>query len=147
MSRLKGVLLRVGCAVVLTSALMVWSGPGPAVLVPLVAQAGSEWCDSDPTLLIRTPDGHIVTVYYLTGALGLEHAPALLLTAVSYEAKAVGDETAVTLHVTVPNDALGTGFPTRVKVSAGPAGSLMRYGEATGTSGTAMIVKFRLPIS
>ena len=31
------------------------------------AQASDEWCDTDPLLLVITPQGNIVPVFYMTG--------------------------------------------------------------------------------
>ena len=36
--------------------------PGAAV-----AQASDEWCDTDPLLLVITPQGNVVPVFYMTG--------------------------------------------------------------------------------
>ena len=67
---------------------------------------------------------------------------------VSTSTQRVAGGTKVTLRVTVPNDTFfGTGFPTRLKVTADPLGTSRVYGTATGTSGTAMTVKFVLPSS
>ena len=36
--------------------------PGAAV-----AEASDEWCDTDPLLLVTTPQGNVVPVFYMTG--------------------------------------------------------------------------------
>jgi len=118
------------------------------------ALAWSEWCDSDPLLLIRTPSGRIVPVFYLTGVYGERYLVAGLLGNLSatYSVDAVetaaGPATAVELQVTVPDGLLfgGRSFPTRVLVSQGPAGSLAVYGSATGESGAPMTVRFTLDV-
>jgi hypothetical protein len=124
--------------------------PALALLVALAAPvaAGEEWCDTDPLLLIATPAGSIVPVYVTSGALGVEHAPAVLLAATSYVAQPVqgGRATLVTLSDTVPGDALGATFATRVVVSGGPLGTATLYGRATGESGAPMVLAFTLAV-
>ncbi len=124
---------------------------GNGLLAPLagwgqvpVAQAGEQWCEYDPLLVITTPQGNKVPVFYLTGAQGLQHSAATQLAAVSYTAKPSGKGTLVDVTVTVPNDVFATGFLTRVKISSGPWGTLKVYGVDDGTSGKAMRVSFHL---
>ncbi len=124
---------------------------GSGFLAPLgawgqvpVAQAGEQWCEYDPILVVTTPKGNKVPVFYLTGALGLQHSATTQLAAVSYTAKPSGQGTSVDVTVTVPNDAFATGFPTRVKFSSGPWGTLKVYGIGSGTSGKPMRVSFHL---
>jgi hypothetical protein len=112
-----------------------------------LAWANDEWCDTDPVLVIHTPQGTLVPVYYLTGVYGELNVVAGLLgnLAASYTATPSGLGTAVTLRVTVPAGS-GAGYPTRLKVSSGPLGTLTVYGQTTGTSGQQMSVPFYLPI-
>ena len=42
------------------------------------ADAGAEWCEYDPLLVVRTPGGASVPLFVTTGAEGVEHLSALL---------------------------------------------------------------------
>jgi hypothetical protein len=110
----------------------------------------AEWCDTDPLVLIVTPEGTLVPVFILVGALGLEHLPAAqaasLLATSTAEATAGGKATRVTITVTVPDDLFGRGFATRAAASSGPLGTGTVYATAEGRSGTAMVLRFTLPI-
>ncbi len=123
-----------------------------AVLGPAApARAAAEWCDTDPLLLIRTPDGQLVSVYVLVGALGAEHLPAaqaasLLTTSDTVETTAGGRATRVTVTVVVPDDLLGSGFPTRAATSTGPLGTGTVYATAEGISGAPMTLRFTLDV-
>ena len=115
------------------------------------AHAAAEWCDTDPLLLIRTPDGGVVTVYLLVGALGAEHLPAVLaasLLAATEPLEATEGRRAlrVIATVTVPNDLFGPGFPTRALVTSGPLGSGAVYAATEGASGAPMTLRFTLPM-
>lgn len=162
--------LAAGCA--LAAVAVAWPGgsaapgagaPGDLILPPGLARivpgprpalAWSEWCDTDPLLVIRTPSGRLVPVFYLTGVYSQRYLAAGLLGNLSaaYTVDPVetdaGPATAVELQVTVPDGLLfgGQGFPTRVTVSQGPAGSLAVYGAAMGESGTPMTVRFTLDV-
>ena len=128
-------------ATILLAALL---GPGtPAV-------AAAEWCDTDPVLLIRTPDGGVVAAYLLVGALGAQHLPAALAASVlaaaePLEATGGGRALRVTATVTVPHDLFDRGFPTRALVSSGPLGTGTVYAATEGTSGAPMTLRFTLP--
>jgi hypothetical protein len=113
-----------------------------------LAWANDEWCDTDPVLVIRTPAGNPVSVYYLTGVYGELNVVAGLLgnLTASYTATPSGLGTAVTVRVTVPAGSGGASYPTRVKVSSGPLGTLTVYGQTTGTSGAPMEVPFYLAV-
>ena len=108
-----------------------------------VAEAGDEWCDVDPILLIQTPRGNLAAVFYLTGVLGPRDLVGALLGLLSADCtvKPDGDGTLVTLNVVVPKGLLGLGFgvarPTRHKVTSGPRGTGDHDGPTTGETGTA----------
>jgi hypothetical protein len=115
------------------------------------AQAGAEWCDTDPLILISTPGGQIVPVFILVGALGLEHLPAaqaasLLATSHTVKSTRGGLATSVTVTVEVPDDLFARGFPTRAAISSGPLGSGKVYADTEGKSGTPMTLSFTIPI-
>jgi hypothetical protein len=155
MKRSAGLLVRVGAAVVVATALTVWTAVpgGPAPAVP-AAQAGSEWCDADPVRLFRADDGQLlpVVVFYTPGAqieslLELPRILALLtgtLLKVSSTSESVPDGMRLTLRVTVPTGA-GPAYPTRLVVSQGFGGTLTRYAEVYGRSGQEMVARFLLP--
>jgi hypothetical protein len=120
-------------------------GPGAPV-----AHAWDEWCDTDPILVVITPQGAKVPVFYLTGVYGERNVVAGLLgnLSASYTVQPAGSGTRVEVRVTVPDRVPGaeSDFPTRVKVSEGPLGTLKVYGTAQGTSGEPMTVTFTLPV-
>ena len=156
MGRLTRLVARCGGAVLITAAAAV--GPGPRAGQPSSLPAGwlaappalawDEWCDSDPVLLIRTPAGTTVPVFYLTGVQGPAHLVGGLLGNLSatYTAEPVGGGTEVTVRVTVPNGLLGATYATRLLVSSGPLGTGDVYGAATGRSGEPMQVQFALAV-
>jgi hypothetical protein len=125
-------------------------GGGPALPFPGadVAEAGDEWCDTDPIRLIITPAGNVVAVYYLTGVKGTLGLVGSLLSHLSAQHTAVPDDggTKVTLSVTVPNGLLGATYETRLTCSSGALGTGTVYGLTGGTSGTAMNLQFRLNV-
>jgi hypothetical protein len=155
MGRLGRLAARSGGALLVTAA-AVWPGPGaglPASLPagPLAATsawAWDEWCDSDPVLLIWTPEGRVVPVYYLTGVQGPAYIVGGLLGNLSaaYTAETADGGTLVTLRVVVPNGLFGATYATRVMVSTGPLGTGDVYGATTGRSGEPMQVQFALPV-
>ena len=112
-----------------------------------VARAGDEWCDSDPLLVIRTPEDHLVTVYCLIGVYGATEIVAGLVGNLTptYTAAPAGDRTKVTVTAAVPCG-LGAAFPTRLTVSALPAGGGHQYGKTTGTCDAPMAVSFFLAV-
>jgi hypothetical protein len=112
------------------------------------AGASEEWCEFDPLVLIATPGGHLVPVYVLTGAAGLEHLP--LVTASRYHSSAAATEggtaTLVKLEVLVPPTVTGGTFATRATASTGPAATGAILASATGTSGQPMKLTFKLAV-
>ena len=133
---------RYGGAAALALALAGAGGPGGGV-----AQAYDEWCDTDPLLLVITPQGNVVPVFYMTGVqLPLQLGLALLgLLTMHYTAvPAPGGGTQVDVSVTVPNGLLGQRHPARLKVSSGALGSGHVYGTDTGLTGEQLVVRFHL---
>jgi len=112
------------------------------------ALASDTWCDIDPVQLVITSGGKLVPIFVTNSARSLLYVPQLLLARISHTTKSVdgGRATMVTVSSTVPNGILGETFATRSVVSSGPLGLLTVYGTNTGTSGTPMIVQFKLPV-
>lgn len=116
------------------------------------ARAGAEWCDTDPLVLVTTPDGDVIPVYVLIGVLGAEHLSAALvatlLIAVGEPVEATGGGRAlrVTITVTVPDDAFASGFPVRAAASTGPLGTGTVHAAAEGASGAPLALRFTLDI-
>src|SRR5687767_13153734 len=120
-----------------------------ALLVPATSAHASEtWCDVDPIQLVITSGGKIVPIFVTNGAKSLLYAPQLLLARITHTAESVdgGTATLVTVRVTVPNALFGRTFATRSVVSSGPLGLLKVYATTTGTSGSPMVMRFKLPI-
>src|SRR5438105_14677491 len=90
------------------------------------ALASDGWCDSDPILVVHTPAGNLVPVYYNVGAQSLLYTLDTLLgtLVMSYTAVATsgGAATKVTVIVTVPS-LLFQSFATRDIVSTGAFGT------------------------
>jgi len=112
------------------------------------AFAGEAWCDIDPIQLVITSGGKIVPIFVTNGAPSLLYVTQLLLAKMSTTVQSAdgGKSSLVTVKVTVPNGLLGKRFSTRTKISSGPLGLLKVYGTATGMSGSAMTVQFKLPV-
>jgi hypothetical protein len=117
-------------------------------LLPPVALASDDWCDSDPILLVRTPAGNLVPVFYNVGARNLLFTPSTLVggLGVSYTVVPTsgGAATKVTVVVTVPS-LLFESFATRDIVSTGAFGTGTIYASTTGVSGQPMTSTFQLP--
>lgn len=112
------------------------------------ADAGDEWCESDPVVPVTTPKGNVVVVYVLTGAAGTEHLPAVLAAEYRYTATAAGGGTStlVELDVLVPADVTGGPFATRSAASTGPLKSGTLLASTTGSSGQPMRLRFELGV-
>ena len=132
----------VGAALATTAAATATVATAPA------AFAGNAWCDVDPVQLVITSGGKIVPIFVTNGAPSVLYVAQLLLAKMSTTTQSVdgGKASLVTVKVTVPNGLLGKRFPTRTVISSGPLGLLKVYGTATGNSGSAMTVQFKLPI-
>ena len=110
------------------------------------ASAGAQWCDTDPVVVIVTPRGAPVPVFVTSGALGVEHLPAVLLASTKYTVAPVSGGTLVKMDVVVPNDIFAHSYPTRTVASTGPLGTGMIYARASGTSGKPMRLTFTLSV-
>jgi hypothetical protein len=110
--------------------------------------AAAEWCDTDPLVVIQTPGGALVPVYVTSGALGVEHLPAVQLAAISYTTRSVagGTATRVRIEVVVPDDIFAQQFPTRSVASTGPLGAGAIYDSTSGVSGQTMALTFTLAV-
>jgi hypothetical protein len=118
----------------------------PEALAPVAY--GDEWCETDPLLVIQTPQGNLVTVYYLTGVQGPANVAGGLLGNLSatYSVSPAPGGTRVSFSATVPNGPLGATYPTRVKVTSAVQGLGTLYGSTTGQSGQPMSVDFTLGV-
>jgi hypothetical protein len=119
------------------------------VTLPIPAALASDgWCDSDPILVVQTPAGNLVPIYYNVGAKSLLLTPDTLLGAVAVSYTAVptsgGAATKITVVVTVPS-LLGESFATRDIVSTGAFGTGTVYASTFGVSGEAMTSTFKVP--
>jgi hypothetical protein len=125
---------------------------------PEVAQAGDEWCDTDPLALSITVEGQevrVVKAFYLVGVKSKGGLLSLLrsllegvlssLTATCTTRTASDGGTEVEVTVTVPALAGGP-YDTRLQVCAGPLCLVgQTYGTASGVSGAPMTARFTLP--
>ena len=119
---------------------------GVGAMAP-TAGAYEEWCEADPAVVIRTPGGNTVVVHVTNAALGTAHAAALRAASISSTVQAGGGAgTDVEIEVTVPDDAVATGFATRTMVSTLPWGAGTVLATDTGNSGRVMKLRFRLDI-
>ena len=143
---------RVGLATVAAGVAGVLGLAGPPTGV---AQAGDEWCDTDPLVLDITADGRVVTAFYLVGVKSRGGPLALLrsllqgalsaLSATCTTQAVPGGGTEVAVTVTVPALAGGP-HDTRLQVCAGPQCLVgQTYGMASGVTGVPMTARFTLP--
>ena len=130
--------------VALLAAILALSGvlgsAGPAL-------ASDTWCDTDPPVLIQTPEGNLRIVYVVTSGPVL-YLPQRLLPAVDYEVRSTsgGADTQVRLDVTVSRGLLGQRYAVRSEVWTGPARTGMLLSTEYGSAGEAMQHKFRLGV-
>jgi hypothetical protein len=119
------------------------------MLMSVVSSAGLEaseqWCSGDPVEIIIAANGALVPVWVTSSALGVEHLVSVQLAQVSYTTTETGSGTAVKLEVVVPNDLLGSKYPTSSVVSVGPVGTFGILAQASGVSGQPMELDFDLP--
>jgi hypothetical protein len=119
-----------------------------ASLTPAAALASDGWCDTDPILVVHTPAGNLVPVFYNVGAQSLSFTPNTLLGALVMSYTAVptsdGKATNVAVQVKVPS-LLNESFLTRTIISRGAFGTGTVYANTTGSSGQVMTSTFQLP--
>ena len=108
-----------------------------------VALASSQWCDTDPAVTITEPNGSQQTVYVDVSALGTDHLSSIEAAQVSYRLSANGNN--VVLSVTVPNDAYGSKYATKIAVYSQPNNGGTLLASTSGKAGQPMVVNFTLP--
>lgn len=111
------------------------------------ARASDQWCDTDPLVVVRTPEGALVPVFVNSGALGVQHLLAVQLARITTEVGPAGRGTLVKVRVLIPGDAFAGTFPTRTVASTGPLGTGTIYARADGSSGRTMTMTFTLPVA
>ncbi len=118
-----------------------------AAFVPMVG-ASDQWCEDDPVVVIKTPGGSLVTVYVTNGARGVEHLPAVLSAQINYTATSTDGQSAtlVQMSVLIPDDEFDDHFETRSTVSTGPMKTGTILATASGFSGQAMFMTFKLNV-
>jgi hypothetical protein len=113
------------------------------------AAASETWCDVDPPVLIRTPEGGLRMVYVVCSGPALL-LPNLVVPAIEYEVRPGdgGDSTRVVMSVTV-RDTLGLlgGQAVRSEVWTGPVRMGELLSSEAGTSGSAMLHRFKLDVA
>ncbi|MBI2862956.1 MAG: hypothetical protein HYX94_00135 [Chloroflexi bacterium] len=111
------------------------------------AFAGWFWCEDDPLVRVITPAGNAVNVHVTNYGEGVENLAAVRKAEITYEVKPIagGRGTAVSISVLIPNNS-GERFRTRTVASTGPLASGVVLDEATGGSGKAMTLSFKLDI-
>ena len=111
-----------------------------------VAQAGEQWCETDPLVVIRTPSGELVPLFVTNGAAGVEYLALVQLARMDYTTVSVegARATLVRLLVIVPSTWDGRRFATSSVVSTGPLKTGTVLASASGQSGLPMRLEFRL---
>jgi hypothetical protein len=115
------------------------------VFSPTSAGAWFAFCDWDPIVLIVTPGGHIVPVYdsvWTSSPLDLGLPLESYTTARVYDAQG-HPETAVDMAISVPTGLLFR-YNVTDEVTSGLLGSGTVYAMKSGTSGSAVHLKFIL---
>jgi hypothetical protein len=112
-----------------------------------VVAANDTWCDADPPVLIRTPDGNLRIVYVVSSG-PVQYLPQLVLPAIEYEVNSVasGDATQVRLDVTVKRGLLGESYAVRTEVWSGPVRTGTLLSSEYGNAGDAIRHSFRLNV-
>jgi hypothetical protein len=109
--------------------------------------AAAEWCESDPLVILTTPQGNSVPVYVSEYAHGAQYQPNLtgtIITSAATSTRAGG--TQFDVYVTVPEAPVTGHFKTRVVASTAPNGAGMVYATASRRSGLAMHLKFTVAV-
>ena len=108
--------------------------------------ASDTWCDADPPVLIRTPDGNLRVVYVVSSG-PVQYLPQLLAPAIDYEARSVAnDQTQVRLDVAVSRGLLGQSYAVKSEVWSGPARTGTLLSAEHGQAGEPMRHRFRLDV-
>ena len=105
--------------------------------------SAAEWCETDPLVILTTPQGNSVPVYVSEYTHGAQYQPNLddtIITSVATSTRAGG--TQFDLYVTVPEAPVAGHFATRAVASTAPDGAGVVYDTATGRSGLALHLKF-----
>lgn len=123
-------------------------GAAGALSTSGTAAANETWCDVDPPVVIRTPQGNLRVVYVVTSGPPLLLAN-LLLPAISYDVRPAegGDATRVQLNVTVKGllGLLGR-QAVRSEVWSGPARTGDLLSSVDGVSDSPMRHSFKLDL-
>ena len=119
-----------------------------ALTAGVPAASAEEWCDTDPTVIVRTPGGSTVVVHATIGVQSSDHLSAARAATIAQTVQATNDGlgTNVQLDVVVPDDQYATGFPVRVVASSGPFGGGTVYDDESGQSGKVVKLKFTLSV-
>ncbi|HET7769166.1 MAG TPA: hypothetical protein VFN74_10375 [Chloroflexota bacterium] len=109
--------------------------------------ASETWCDVDPPVLIKTPEGNLRVVYVVSSG-PVVYLPQLLVPRIDYEVRSVsgGGATAVRLDVTVARGLLGERYDVKSEVWSGPARTGELLSVENGTAGEPMRHRFRLNV-
>lgn len=109
--------------------------------------AAAEWCETDPLVILTTPQGNRVPVYVTEYAHGAQYQPnldGLTITSTATSTRTGG--TQFDVYVTVPEAPVTGHFATRAVASTAPNGAGAIYDTATGRSGLAMHLKFMVAV-
>lgn len=111
------------------------------------AAASDTWCDVDPPVLIETPEGNLRIVYVINSG-PVQYLPQLLVPAIDYEVRPVGDiaATQVRLNVTVSRGLLGQSYMVKSEVWSGPLRTGELLSTVYGRAGEVMRHPFRLNV-
>ena len=130
-------------------------GAAGALSLSGTAAASETWCDVDPPVVIRTPEGNLRVVYVVTSG-PPQLLASLLLPAIDCEVRPAqgGEATRVQLSVTV-KDTLGLGGllglsgrqAVRSEVWSGPARTGELLSSVDGVSGSPMRHSFKLDVA
>jgi hypothetical protein len=110
------------------------------------ALAGEQWCETDPLVVITTPNGAPVPVFVTNGAAGIEHLVYAQLAEIRYTTGSVegAAATLVRMTVTVPSGIGGSRFETSSVVSTGPLKTGTILAATKGMSDQTMRMEFKL---
>ncbi|MGN6700023.1 MAG: hypothetical protein ACTHMR_17855 [Thermomicrobiales bacterium] len=109
--------------------------------------AAAEWCETDPLVILTTPQGNSVPVYVTEYAHGAQYQPNLdgtIITSAATGTRAGG--TQFDMHVTVPEAPVAGHFATRAIASTAPSGAGVVYDTASGRSGLVLHLTFTVAV-